>query len=205
MQASIPSFIQTVRIKDLSQGNHPIRIISIRTLPEDERDRVQGDRDRDGSGNVRKDDSREEDGEEVEGGLAGLMAMLKKDTSDPFVRGESPGPLKTQRSSSGPKTNGYKGHDRMNDYAPTDEQDDDDEENEGSKGRGKFVNLEIAFAYRALPVQGKKVYSKAKNAHLIIDFGLGIPGVLGGAFRERQSRFRGRPAEGRHTDIPMPI
>ena len=185
MQASIPSFIQTVRIKDLSQGNHPIRIISNRTLPEDEHDQVQGDRGRDGSGNLRKDAGGDEDGEEVEGGLAGLMALLKKDTSDPFVRGDTPGPLKKQRSSSGPKTNGYKGHDRMNDYAPSDEQDDDDEEeNEGSKGRGKFVNLEIAFAYRALPVQGKKVYSKAKNAHMIIDFGLGIPGVLGGAFRE---------------------
>ncbi|EPY49932.1 C2 domain-containing protein [Schizosaccharomyces cryophilus OY26] len=36
MEASIPSFIENVRIASFSQGSHPVRVISIRSLPADE-------------------------------------------------------------------------------------------------------------------------------------------------------------------------
>jgi Ca2+-dependent lipid-binding protein len=154
MQASIPSFIQTVRIGDLSQGNHPIRIISIRTLAEDEKpgDESANQADAAADPNEQKQDRSDD----------GLLVGLKKDTSDPFVRGDSPGP----------------GQER-----PLPEIKEKDQQ-EQTEELGKSVNLEVAFAYRSLPVHGKKVYSKAKNAHLEIDFGLGLPGIFGGVFRQ---------------------
>ena len=154
MQASIPSFIQTVRIADLSQGNHPIRIISIRTLPDDEKP---------GDESANHADAATDPKEQKSAGSGdGLFAGFKQDTSDPFVRGKSPGPGQG-------KPPAAKGEESQQDQ---------------TEELGKFVNLEVAFAYRSLPVHGKKVYSKAKNAHLIIQFGLGLPGVFGGAFRK---------------------
>lgn len=112
MQASMPKAINTVRITDLSQGTHPLRIISIRPL-------------------------------------------------DDAETRESP--------------------EHANDKDPVDEALSDDKEGE-KETASKHVNLEIAFAYRALPIKGNKIYSKAKNMHLLIDFGLGMKGVFGKSF-----------------------
>lgn len=105
MQASMPKAINTVRITDLSQGNHPLRIISIRPLDEQE-----------------------------------MQASP--------ARGDDKDPLS------------------------------EDQEDTGSS-HAKHVNLEVAFAYRALPIKGNKVYAKAQNMHILIDFGLGMKGVFG--------------------------
>ncbi|KAJ9117451.1 hypothetical protein QFC22_004301 [Naganishia vaughanmartiniae] len=107
MQASMPKAINTVRISDLSQGTHPLRIISIRPL----------------------DDAETRDAPQ-------------------HAKDENPA---------------------------QDALDEDTGEGENST----HVNLEVAFAYRALPVKGNKVYSKAKNMHILIDFGLGMKGVFG--------------------------
>ena len=154
MQASIPSFIQTVRIADLSQGNHPIRIISIRTLPENEKPGDESANQTDTSADPKEQPQRKSE--------EGLFSGLKKDTSDPFVRGKSLGPGEGDSA----------------------EKSEEEDQQKQTEELGKFVNLEVAFAYRSLPVQGRKVYSKAKNAHLIIHFGLGLPGIFGGAFRK---------------------
>ncbi|KAJ9098139.1 hypothetical protein QFC21_004468 [Naganishia friedmannii] len=108
MQASMPKAINTVRIADLSQGTHPLRIISIRPL------------------------------DDAETQAAPQHAMDEKNPAANVL-------------------------------------DDDNGEGENST----HVNLEVAFAYRALPIKDNKVYSKAKNMHLIIDFGLGMKGVFG--------------------------
>lgn len=154
MQASIPSFIQTVRIANLSQGNHPIRIISIRTLPDDEKPGDETANQVDTAVDPKEQDKKKSED--------GYLAGFKKDNSDPFVRGKTSESKEQQSSQTAADQDGP----------------------EESEELGKFVNLEVAFAYRSLPVHGKKVYSRAKNAHLIIRFGLGLPGILGGAFRK---------------------
>ncbi|EEB09232.1 C2 domain-containing protein [Schizosaccharomyces japonicus yFS275] len=45
MQASVPSFIENIRIAALSQGENPIRIVSIRALPSDEYEKSMSDGD----------------------------------------------------------------------------------------------------------------------------------------------------------------
>jgi Ca2+-dependent lipid-binding protein len=112
MQASMPKAINTVRITDMSQGTHPLRIISIRPL-------------------------------------------------DDAETRESP--------------------EHARDKDPVDEALSNDKEKE-KETASKYVNLEIAFAYRALPIKGNKIYSKAKNMHILIDFGLGMQGVFGKSF-----------------------
>jgi Ca2+-dependent lipid-binding protein len=106
MQASMPKAINTVRITDLSQGNHPLRIISIRPLDEQEMQE----------------------------------APTHADDNDPLS---------------------------------------EDQKEETGTSHAKHVNLEVAFAYRALPIKGNKVYAKAQNMHILIDFGLGMKGVFG--------------------------
>ena len=112
MQASMPKAINTVRITDLAQGTHPLRIISVRPL----------------------DDSETRDSPE-----------------------------------------------HAKDKNPVDEVLSDDQEQE-EETASKYVNLEVAFAYRALPIKGNKIYGKAKNMHILIDFGLGMKGVFGKSF-----------------------
>ncbi|WBW75526.1 tricalbin, C2 domain protein (phospholipid binding) ER-plasma membrane tethering protein Tcb2 [Schizosaccharomyces osmophilus] len=54
MQASIPSFIENVRIASFHQGSHPVRVISIRSLPADETRKTF--RDQEPSQNENKDE-----------------------------------------------------------------------------------------------------------------------------------------------------
>jgi hypothetical protein len=198
MQASIPSFIETVRISDLSQGNHPIRIISMRTLPESAMEDDRADRAL-GEDGLPKDESDEDLGKRRDAGeeernddgadpfvrgkkiekkrkrKGSGMDKQPRDPSDPFVRGKEPAPGQGKP----PPRESWPQKDKKSD---TDQ--DSGSDSDSGTTQGKYVNLEIAFAYRALPVQGKKVYSKAKNAHMIIDFGLGLKGVFSGGLRE---------------------
>ncbi|KZT54274.1 hypothetical protein CALCODRAFT_557073 [Calocera cornea HHB12733] len=90
MQASVPGIVHSVRISDMGLGITPLRIVSIRSLPDAE-------------------------------GAA--------------------------------------------------EQETEDE-------RGTHINLEFSFAYRAAP-SGSDVQSKAQNAHLLVEFFLGLKGLAG--------------------------
>ncbi|KLO20621.1 hypothetical protein SCHPADRAFT_841783 [Schizopora paradoxa] len=94
MQASIPKFVHSVRIADLGQGSTPLRVTSIRSLP----------------------DSKLDDA------LAGADESVKEHLER------------------------------------------------------EHVNVEVSFSYRARP-SGSTAGSKAHNAHLLIDFYLGMKGV----------------------------
>ncbi|KAA1474408.1 hypothetical protein DENSPDRAFT_905439 [Dentipellis sp. KUC8613] len=96
MQGSVPSFVHSVRVSDLGLGSNPMRITSVRALPD-----------------VETEDA---------------LDMLDDEVRDQLG--------------------------------------------------GDHVNLEVSFAYNALP-SGQSAESKAHNAHLLIDFFLGLKGVWG--------------------------
>ncbi|TFY71782.1 hypothetical protein EVG20_g1232 [Dentipellis fragilis] len=96
MQGSVPSFVHSVRVSDLGLGSNPMRVTSIRALPD-------------------------MDTEDV-------LETLDGEERDQLA--------------------------------------------------GDHVNLELSFAYNALP-SGHSAESKAHNAHLLIDFFLGLQGVWG--------------------------
>lgn len=119
MQASIPSFINAVKVVDLAQGSTPIRITGLRILP-----------DREVEDHLRfpnKSSSEQRKGEEESG---------KKEDQQNLNKNKRP-----------------------------------DEE----KG-AVYINLEMSLVYRAKPVSGK-VESKSRNAHLLINFFLALPGL----------------------------
>ena len=43
MQASVPSIIENVRVADIGHGNHPLRVLSLRALPDSEVSELKGD------------------------------------------------------------------------------------------------------------------------------------------------------------------
>lgn len=106
MQASVPSIIENVRVSEIDQGNNPIRILSIRSLPDDH---VQ-----DLKENIRKEDKKNKDPQE----------------------------------------------------AAADE--------EG----GDYYNLEVSFAYHAMPTGGS-ASERARNMHMQLVFYLGVKGLFG--------------------------
>lgn len=119
----------------------------------------------------------------------GLMEPV--DDSDPFVRGEKP-KAGQGRPSDPEDTYASPGKDEKGQDEESSEGEEDKEEQRGAQ----HVNLEVAFAYRSLPVKGKKVYSKAKNAHLIVEFGTGLKGIFQGKIR--RFSFRIREGRGEH-------
>lgn len=94
MQASVPKFVHSVRVADLGQGSTPLRVTSIRSLPDSKLDEA----------------------------LAGADESVKEHLTR------------------------------------------------------EHVNVEISFSYRAQP-SGSTAGSKGHNAHLLIDFYLGMKGV----------------------------
>ena len=106
MQASVPGIIENIRVAEISQGSNPIRILSLRSLPDDQ---VQD----------------------------------------------------------------------MKDYAHEEQaKNKDPEEAAADEEGGDYYNLEVAFAYHALP-SGKRTSDKARNMHMQLVFYLGIKGLFG--------------------------
>ena len=150
MQASLPKMVRMISVDDLGQGSEAVRILGVRWLP---------------TGAASKSVS-----------VDGKVKSDKIKNSDRKVPGE--GDL---QSDTKPKDT-----DQQNGQANKDKQGDKQEENddqniaEGMEGEeGDFVNMEVAFAYRASS-SGKKIKEKVKNAHLLLAFYL--PGGL--KFRE---------------------
>ncbi|KAI0050335.1 hypothetical protein FA95DRAFT_1555850 [Auriscalpium vulgare] len=96
MQSSVPSFVHSVRISDLGLGREPIRITSLRAIPDSENDDAM-------------------------------------------------------------QTLGAEERDQLS---------------------GDHVNLEVSFTYRSMP-SGSSAHSKAHNAHLLVDFFLGLKELYG--------------------------
>lgn len=141
MQASLPKFVRMISVEDLGQGSEAIRILGIRWLP---------------TGAAAKSVS-------VNGGT---KSTKKKDENDRKVPGEGilddeTGSLKEEESNND-----------TGDHIQTDKEEEGDEENiaEGMEAEdGDFVNIEVAFSYRASS-SGKSIIVKSKNAHLYLAF-----------------------------------
>ena len=66
----------------------------------------------------------------------------------------------------------------------TDEEDHDNQDPEEIEALDQqHVNVEMSFAYRGLP-SGQSAMSKARNAHLLVEFFLGVSGLFGMKIRK---------------------
>lgn len=140
MQASLPKLVRMISVEDLGQGSEAIRILGIRWLP---------------TGAAAKNVS-------VDGNI---KSGKNKEGNDRKVPGE--GEL-------GDDTQSFKDEEsnQDRDHNQTDKSEEGDEENmaEGMEAEeGDFVNIEVAFSYRASS-SGKSLRVKSKNAHLYLAF-----------------------------------
>ncbi|KAF2767213.1 hypothetical protein EJ03DRAFT_329373 [Teratosphaeria nubilosa] len=106
MQASVPGIIENVRVAEINQGSNPIRILSLRALPDDH------------------------------------MKEMKAAIHEENKKNKDP------------------------------------QEAAADEEGGEYYNLEISFAYHALP-SGKRASEKARNMHMQLVFYLGIKGLFG--------------------------
>jgi hypothetical protein len=109
MQASVPGIIENIRVAEINQGSNPLRILSIRALP---------------------------DSHVAE--MKDFIHESNKKTKDP-------------------------------------------QEAAADEEGGDYYNLEVAFAYHALP-SGKRASDKARNMHMQLVFYLGVKGLFGVPF-----------------------
>lgn len=158
MQASLPKLVRMVSVEDLGQGSESIRILGVRWLP---------------TGAAAKSVS--EDGQ--------IKSGKVQNNSDRKVPGQGEVDDDTKPEDHNvhkPDVNGY-------DTGGDDNKEERDDENiaEGMEAEeGDFVNVEVAFSYRASS-SGKSIKVKSKTAHLYLTFFL--PGGL--RFRRFISRF----------------
>ncbi|GAB7362495.1 hypothetical protein MBLNU230_g2816t1 [Neophaeotheca triangularis] len=106
MQASVPGIIENVRVSEIDQGSNPLRILSIRALPDDH------------------------------------MKEMKQSIHEENKKSKDP------------------------------------QEAAADEEGGDYYNIEISFAYHALP-SGKRASEKARNMHMGLVFYLGIKGLFG--------------------------
>ena len=141
MQASLPKFVRMVSVEDLGQGSESIRILGVRWLP---------------TGAAAKDVS--VDGQVKSGD--------EQRESDRKVPGEGEVDDGTESGKNGDKDISTKAENGDN------QQQEGQDENiaEGLEAEeGDFVNIEVAFSYRASN-SGKDMKVKARNAHLYLAF-----------------------------------
>ena len=140
MQASLPRMIRMVSVEDIGQGSESIRILGVKWLP---------------TGAAAK--SVTEDGK------------LKSGDEDPRKSDRTvPGQGELQED---PNSESQENHEEQ-ESKPKRQQDMQEDENvaEGMEAEeGDFVNLEIAFAYRARAT-GRSIRKRAKNIHLYLGF-----------------------------------
>jgi uncharacterized membrane protein len=139
MQASLPKLVRMVSVEDLGQGNEALRLLGIRWLPVG-----AAHKDVSVNGKIKSKKERESDrevpgGDEVDGNPA-----LASDASSHKERNIS--------------------HDHL---AEEGEKEDVAEGLEAEEGN--FVNMELAFSYRASS-HGKSMKVRSQNAHLCLAF-----------------------------------
>jgi hypothetical protein len=141
MQASLPKIIRMVSVDDIGQGSESIRILGIRWLPTGAADQSV-----DEDGNLKRASDKEANDRAApgEGELEDNEENEKETSDDPDTK-----------------------KDKAKEKAAEEEQQAMREGMEAEQG--DFVNMELAFAYRARS-SGKSIKSKAKNAHLYLKF-----------------------------------
>ncbi|EHL02877.1 putative Meiotically up-regulated gene protein [Glarea lozoyensis 74030] len=143
MQASLPKIIRMVSVDDLGQGSESIRILGIRWLPTGAADQSV-----DEDGNLKP----ASDGKPNDRAAPG-EGQLEDDEDDKIEDELNDDPEKK-------KAREKKKAEEQEEIAMR----------EGMEAeQGDFVNMELAFAYRARS-SGKSIKSKAKNAHLYLKF-----------------------------------
>lgn len=156
MQASLPRVIRMVSIDDLGQGSESIRILGIRWLP---------------TGAASQ--SVDADGK------------LKKPTENKESDRTNPGEGQIQDGDADEKTDDNQGvrekpeAKREKEEQRKERKQEQEAIREGMEAEeGDFVNMELAFAYRARS-SGKSLRAKVKNAHLYLKFylpgGIAVP------------------------------
>jgi hypothetical protein len=141
MQASLPKVVRMVSVDDLGQGSEAVRILGINWLPTGAASKTVGPDGKSSNPDEQGDSDRSAPGEgNIEDG----------DASD---NGDKP-------------AEDSKGN--------TQEKQQKEEEQQAMRQgmeaeQGDFVNMELAFAYRARS-SGKSIQAKAKNAHLYLKF-----------------------------------
>lgn len=146
MQASLPKIVRMVSVNDLGQGSESLRILGIKWLPTGAASRT-----------VDKD---------------GKLENSSKSTSDRKASGE--GQVDDKANNDG-KDDGDSGEEdeKLSKKDAAKKKADEEEQEAIRQGmeaeQGDFVNMELAFAYRARS-SGKSIKLKAKNAHLYLKF-----------------------------------
>ncbi|KAF4626687.1 hypothetical protein G7Y89_g11470 [Cudoniella acicularis] len=141
MQASLPKVVRMVSIDDLGQGSEAIRILGIRWLPFGAADR-----------------SVDEEGN--------LKPTSNQEANDRGAPGEGKEEELEDKAVSGDNEEGSKKKEKERKM----KEQERESIREGMEAeQGDFVNMELAFAYRARS-SGKSIKSKAKNAHLYLRF-----------------------------------
>ncbi|KAI9834851.1 MAG: hypothetical protein M1819_002759 [Sarea resinae] len=149
MQASLPRMVRMISVEDLGQGSEAIRILGVRWLPTAAASKAVSAQGKLQSGK-NKDSDRKVEGE-------GEVDHSDGDDDNQQMSSQDQGQGKQDGDGKG-------GDDRDQNVAEGMEAED-----------GDFVNVEIAFAYRARSA-GRSLRTKAKNAHIFLAFYL--PGNL---------------------------
>ncbi|KAK3337758.1 hypothetical protein B0T19DRAFT_455688 [Cercophora scortea] len=152
MQASLPRAIRMVSVDDMGQGSEAVRILGVKWLPT-------------GAASQSVD-------------AQGDLKPANKNGNDRTVPGEG----EEEDSTGSTRDEAQNGDTSQKPPTNEDEKQQQQEKKttqEGMEGEeGDFVNMEIAFAYRARS-SGKSIKSKARNAHLYLKFylpgGIAIP------------------------------
>ncbi|KAL9097372.1 MAG: hypothetical protein Q9163_006345 [Psora crenata] len=140
MQASLPKFVRMISVEDLGQGTQAIRILGVRWLP---------------TGAAAKNVSKD-----------GKIKSDKQQDSDRKVSGEG----QIDEESKDNNEQGGHGNGQESQMDQSRGTADDEDVAEGMEAEeGDFVNLELAFSYRA-STSGKNLTEKSKNAHLYLGF-----------------------------------
>lgn len=139
MQASLPKVVRMVSVDDLGQGSEAFRILGVNWLPTGAASRTVG-----ADGKLKSDDDNGNSDRSAPGG----------------------GQIQDGDASEGDQ------EDDSKDKSKHDQQEEQEQQaiREGMEAeQGDFVNMEVAFAYRARS-SGKSLQAKAKNAHLYLKF-----------------------------------
>jgi C2 domain len=155
MQASLPKIVRMVSVNDLGQGSESLRILGIKWLPTGA-----------ASQTVDKD---------------GKLEKSSQGNSDRTAPGE--GQIDNKADNEGKGDGDSDDEDKKLSKEDAAKRKADEEEQEAIRQgmeaeQGDFVNMEMAFAYRARS-SGKSLKLKAKNAHLYLKFylpgGIAVP------------------------------
>ena len=147
MQASLPKLVRMISVEDLGQGNESIRILGVRWLP---------------TGAAAKNVSED-----------GKVKSDKNQQNDRKVPGEGEVGEDAKSDDAGENSSAHEGEPSESDKKEAGE---DQNVAEGMEAEeGDFVNVEVAFSYRASK-SGKSIKTKSKNAHLYLAFYL--PGSI---------------------------